>query len=354
MATEELQHEWDTSELAHIALDDLDTTVESVLGAARDHLGIDVAFVSELINGRQIYRSVDGDGESFGMEIGGSSAIDDDDLRALESRLPNAISDALSDAGVVDLGVAREAHSGSYVAVPLRFSDGRRYGTLCCLSHSADPMLGDQHARSLRLLAHLIADQLERRQQESESWRSKIMSTGAQALLAALEARDGYTKEHSEAVVELSALTAERLGLSARAVDEIKQVALLHDLGKIAVPDPILDKPGALEEREWVQIREHSIVGARIVSAVESLAHLAPAIRAGHERWDGRGYPDGLAGADIPLASRVVFLCDAYHAMVSDRPYRAALRHESAIRELGRGSGTQFCPSCVESLIDAC
>jgi HD-GYP domain-containing protein (c-di-GMP phosphodiesterase class II) len=143
------------------------------------------------------------------------------------------------------------------------------------------------------------------------------------------------------------------LGLPAHVVDEVKQVGLLHDLGKLAVPDPILTKEQTLTEEEWASVKQHTVVGARIVASVEGLRHLAPAIRAAHERWDGSGYPDGLVGRQIPLASRIVSLCDAYHAMVSPRPYRGALDPWRAALEIARGAGSQFCPRAAAGLLAA-
>jgi HD-GYP domain-containing protein (c-di-GMP phosphodiesterase class II) len=259
------------------------------------------------------------------------------------------------------LGVA-EAHLGLRLAItldcvqardsieqlPLRMSDGSVLGHLVCTP--ATESANDPPTVALSLLAGLIVDCVEQRARELESWRAKIAATGICALLAALEARDGYTKAHSEAVVELSAATGRKLGLSEPHLDEVKQVALLHDLGKIAVPEPLLRKPNALAPQEWAQVRRHSEVGARIVSSIDELSHLAPAIRAGHERWDGLGYPDGLSGEGIPLTSRIVSLCDAYDAMVSDRPYSAALSRRDAMSEVAVGSGTQFCPTCVRAL----
>ena len=116
------------------------------------------------------------------------------------------------------------------------------------------------------------------------------------------------------------------------------------------MPDAILRKPGGLTAPEWEVMREHPAIGAQIVSAIGSLSHLAPAVRAEHERWDGGGYPDGLAGEAVPLASRICFVCDAWHAMTSDRPYRRALSAEQARAELRRNAGTQFCPSTVAAL----
>jgi len=143
------------------------------------------------------------------------------------------------------------------------------------------------------------------------------------------------------------------MGLNEREVAEINDVALLHDVGKIGVPDGILAKEGPLSETEMAIVRRHPMIGAEIVESIETLRHLSPAIRAEHERWDGQGYPDGLAETRIPLASRIAFACDAYHAMVSDRPYREALAPEVARREMANNAGTQFCPDSVAALLAA-
>lgn len=169
--------------------------------------------------------------------------------------------------------------------------------------------------------------------------------------MAALVARDGYTGAHSEAVVEHSVAVARRMGLSDEEVDEVQQVALLHDIGKIGVGDAILNKAGPLNEAEWEVMRMHPAIGEEIVASTKGLAPLAPAIRAEHERWDGEGYPDGLSGEEIPVASRIVLVCDAFHAMTSDRPYRKALGAEAALRELKKNAGTQFCPRTVEAFV---
>ncbi len=174
----------------------------------------------------------------------------------------------------------------------------------------------------------------------------------AEVLLAALAARDSYTGAHSESVVGLAGAVARRLGLSSADTLAVEQVALLHDVGKIGIPDSILQKRGSLSAPEWEQMRRHPVIGAQIVAGTHSLSGLAPMIRAEHERWDGGGYPDGLRGDEIPLASRIGFACDAYHAMTSDRPYRAAMPRADAVRELERNSGTQFDPEVITALAE--
>src|SRR4051794_17710827 len=181
--------------------------------------------------------------------------------------------------------------------------------------------------------------------------RADLEATAVEALIAALNARENYTAAHSEAVVALALAVGGELELGEGDLREIGQVALLHDIGKVGVPDAILQKDGALTAPEWEVMRQHPAMGARIVGAIASLTHLAPAVRAEHERWDGGGYPDGLAGEDIPLASRVCFICDAWHAMTSDRPYRRALGTDAARAELEHHTGTQFCPIAVPALL---
>jgi HD-GYP domain-containing protein (c-di-GMP phosphodiesterase class II) len=243
--------------------------------------------------------------------------------------------------------IRREGHS---VAVPLRFSDGRLAGELRCEGSEGDPV-SERDVAFLQVLARIVSGQLEAEEEELERRRLHAESLGVQALLAAIDARDHYTGDHSKSVVSLSAQVARRMDLSARQIAETEQVALLHDVGKVAVPDHILQKPGPLDEHERRLIEEHPVVGAKIVRSIAGLAHLAPAIRAGHERWDGRGYPDGLAGDDIPVISRITFVCDAFDAMTSDRPYRRSLGIDRARRELEEHADSQFCSKSVHALM---
>jgi diguanylate cyclase (GGDEF)-like protein len=173
------------------------------------------------------------------------------------------------------------------------------------------------------------------------------------ALSAALGARDVYTSEHSSATVLLTQTVGAQLGLDSDALDELAQIAALHDVGKLGVPTDIIRKPGPLDAQEWAIMRDHSTIGERILKGVPELAGVARAIRHGHERWDGAGYPDHLAGEEIPLTSRIVFVCDAYQAMISDRSYRPAMSAEAAIAELRACAGTQFDPQVAQCLLTA-
>ena len=173
-----------------------------------------------------------------------------------------------------------------------------------------------------------------------------------QALAAAIEERDNYTNEHSEEVVHLARGVAMILGLASEQVERIAHAALLHDVGKLAVPDEILHKRGALTPEEWSVMAEHPVAGERILLRIPELALIAPVVRHEHEHWDGTGYPDRLRERKIPIGSRIILACDAYHAMLTDRPYRAALTPDEATDELRRGAGKQFDPDVVDALLD--
>lgn len=171
------------------------------------------------------------------------------------------------------------------------------------------------------------------------------------ALLMALDARDDHSTEHSSEVLSLVLAVTEDLGLESREQLHTADVALLHDIGKIGIPNEILDKPAALNDAEWEIMRRHPEIGERILSEVPGFETVANAVRHEHERWDGSGYPDGLKNDEIPLASRVVLACDAYNAMMSDRPYREPLTETQAREQLRIGAGTQFDPQVVDALL---
>jgi diguanylate cyclase (GGDEF)-like protein len=171
------------------------------------------------------------------------------------------------------------------------------------------------------------------------------------ALASALEERDRYTSEHSESVVVMTERVAQALALDEEEIGRIRLAALLHDIGKVGIPDEILHKPGPLDEREWEIMRTHPAIGERILRAIPGMGQVARIVRHEHERWDGAGYPDGLAGEQVPIGSRVILACDAYHAMTSDRPYRSAMPHADAVGELTRNAGSQFDARVVEALV---
>lgn len=171
-----------------------------------------------------------------------------------------------------------------------------------------------------------------------------------ESLSATVDARDAYTAGHSRRVRELALGIGRELNLSREELDVLGHAALFHDIGKLAVPDAILLKPGPLADDEWVVMRTHSDEGARIVEPLGFLHDAVPAIRHHHERWDGDGYPNGLAEEAIPLGARIIHVADALDSMITTRIYRPAHTTASALRELRAGSGTQFCPGCVAAL----
>ena len=177
-----------------------------------------------------------------------------------------------------------------------------------------------------------------------------IQRAAVDVAAAALAAHDGLTAGHSDDVVTVCGALADRLELSDRQRARLSAAARLHDLGKVAVSKGVLEKPGPLDSTEWTLIRDHTVCGQRILQSVPELTDIGDIVRHSHERWDGAGYPDGLAGEEIPLESRIVFCADAFHAIRCDRPYRRGRSAAVALGELRRHSGTQFDPTVVEAL----
>ena len=164
---------------------------------------------------------------------------------------------------------------------------------------------------------------------------------------------DAYTGIHSQGVVELAMGVADRVGLDDRARRNVEFGALLHDVGKVAIPNELINKPGPLDEREWMIVRTHTIEGQRILEKIGGLmSSIGTVVRSSHERYDGNGYPDGLSGEEIPIESRIIACCDAFSAMTTDRPYRDAMSIEAAIDELEANSGSQFDPVVVALLVE--
>jgi hypothetical protein len=177
---------------------------------------------------------------------------------------------------------------------------------------------------------------------------------GTVALLSEVaEFDDPYTAEHSRSIVELAESTAERLGVPEEERQRLEFAALLHDIGKIAIPKDVLNKPSRLSPREFELMKTHTIEGQFMLDRVGGLlAEVGEIVRSCHERWDGGGYPDGLAGEEIPTAARIVFACDAYNAMTTDRAYRSAMSPQAALEELAANAGTQFDPEVVSALAE--
>jgi diguanylate cyclase (GGDEF)-like protein len=216
------------------------------------------------------------------------------------------------------------------------FAIGSSHGSVLLPTDSADPDLAMQ-----------LAD--ERMYAEKNSGRASTSQQTRDLALKVLSVQQPDVEHHSEHVAELVGGVARRLGMSDAERSELVRAAELHDIGKIAIPYAILHKAGPLDDHEWEMMRRHVVIGANILSAAPALGHVAEIVRHHHERWDGHGYPQGLAGTEIPLASRIVFVCDSFDAMVSQRPHSEPMSAEGALDELRRNSGTQFDPQVVDA-----
>jgi len=178
----------------------------------------------------------------------------------------------------------------------------------------------------------------------------KVLISAIEALASLVEARDHATGHHMDDVARLSTELGGRLGLSEADRHSMRLAAWLRDIGKVAVPDTVLQKPGRMNEDDWELVRRHPLVGAEVVGHLPGLRALAPAILGPHERWGGEGYPDGLTGESIPMAARIIAVADAYLTIVTERPYRQARSVEQARAEIRRCSGSQFDPAVAAAL----
>jgi HD-GYP domain-containing protein (c-di-GMP phosphodiesterase class II) len=246
----------------------------------------------------------------------------------------------------------REAMTGAsdggmrkpFAVAPLTLDGGR----LGCIAVAASED-SDFTERQLRLLAG-VAHQAKLALTNAGNFRSleKTFLETVEALANALEANDEYTSSHARWITDLSLKVGSGLGLDTRALKRLELGALFHDIGKIGIPEAILSKPGPLTAEERKLVEKHPELGERIIAPIDRLEEVRPIVRHCHERFDGTGYPDRKSAEDIPIESRIILVCDAYHAMTTDRPYRKRLPREEALRRLDEGAGTQFDPDVVE------
>jgi HD-GYP domain-containing protein (c-di-GMP phosphodiesterase class II) len=230
----------------------------------------------------------------------------------------------------------------SYAIAP--FGVGRRVG--CIIATVPDTDFGERELRLLGGLAHQ-AQLAIANASNYEGLEQTFVST-VEALANALEANDEYTSMHARWITDLALRVGDEFDLDKRGLKRLELGALLHDIGKIGIPSDILAKPGRLNAEERALIERHPELGERIIAPIDRLQEVRTIVRHCHERWDGGGYPDRISGEDIPLESRIVFVCDAYHAMTTDRPYRKRLSHPEAVRRLRDGAGSQFDARVVE------
>jgi putative nucleotidyltransferase with HDIG domain len=221
-------------------------------------------------------------------------------------------------------------------------------GALSAASPEPQRRFSRRELGTLGELAGLAGDALESSASRSVEFTSLTIHLGT--IVDWLESHDKGTGEHSAAVVGIALALGDRLGMTRASLLELELAALLHDLGKLAVPAEILSKPAPLDPEEREIVERHPVAGAEILRRIPGLEPVATIVRYHHERWDGQGYPDGLRGERIPLASRVVAVCDGFHAMTTDRPYRTAVGREVALRELRDHAGSQFDPRMVDAL----
>jgi len=235
----------------------------------------------------------------------------------------------------------------SELSVPV-FVDGAVWGVLN-IEATEPGALGEADAVLVEAIASSFGEAVHRARLLADL--EGAFTTALAVLTSTVEAKDDYTACHGEDVAELAERIALRMSLPNAHARDVRYAAMLHDIGKVAVPSEILLKPGPLSDEEWVTMRSHAAIGGDLVARIDAFAHLAPAVRASHERWDGGGYPDGLAGERIPLAARIIAACDTYDAIVTDRPYRPARTPAEACAELLRVAGAQLDPSVVQAVL---
>ena len=203
---------------------------------------------------------------------------------------------------------------------------------------------------SLWLVA-LLAGSLFRNERRARSLVEAAHRGVLAALVAALDAREEQTEQHSLRVAAYAGRLGRELALDRGTLDRLELAATLHDIGKIGIPDEILLKKGPLDEEEWEAIRQHPAIGRRILDKVPAYSEIAEIVYSHHERWDGKGYPRGLAGGKIPVAARIFAVVDAYDALTKDRPYHGGEDHETALAQIRNGSATQFDAEVVEAFL---
>jgi len=240
-------------------------------------------------------------------------------------------------------GTEAEARPAIEAGAAALTEHGEGFQVTCSAGAAELPAEARDRANALQL-----AD--ERMYRHKDSRRTAAGGEVEAVLVRIVNQRSPELAGHGDAVRRLAVAVGRDLGLSDGEIATLSRASELHDIGKIAIPDAILNKTTPLDDEEWAFIRQHTILGERIVSEAPSLAPLGRLIRASHERWDGNGYPDGLAGEDIPLAARIIFACDAYDAITAERPYSPALGPETALEELRGGAGSQFDANVVDSL----
>lgn len=248
-----------------------------------------------------------------------------------------------------DIEEEEETSNNTFVLVPLIARD-KTIGLLEVIIDAPEGAITRRDMSLLTILSKQAALAIENVKMYEAMKKDQVSII--RALASTVDAKDHYTLGHSQKVSEYSHMIAEELKLPERDREAVKYAGLLHDIGKIALSDEIIKKPSRLTENEFEMVRKHPIVGAKIIKEIDSLAPIVPIVLHHHERFDGKGYPDGLSGEQIPIGARIVFLADAYDTMVSARAYRDMIPPELAISELRKNAGTQFDPKVVDAFIE--
>ena len=233
--------------------------------------------------------------------------------------------------------------------VPLSF-EGKTIGILLGADKLYRPQISSIDVKLFSALAHSLSFYLQNTMLYEDT-HAMFMGT-MHALTKLIDAKDSYTYGHTERVALLSKQFAARLGLDAPEVERVYIASLIHDVGKIGIPEAVLCKPGALTEDEFDLIKKHPEIGARVLSDIPQMQDLIPGVLYHHERWDGGGYPHQLAGEKIPFLGRLIALADSYDAMSSNRTYRNAMAHDQVLDEIRRCTGTQFDPGLAKVFLD--
>jgi hypothetical protein len=340
----------DLAPMQHAA--DVPDLLARLAQAARETIGADACLVSVFDEGRAIVRDI----AASASEESGLNAI------AEEYRLRDFPTTRI----VIETGRGVEIAAGDESADPAErgLLEAIGFARVMIVRIGLDPNpigIVEAYRRADQPFSQADRAQLEalcafatnsfRRIEMAEKLERNYEKT-IEALVSALEARDPYTQLHTGRIRDMAMALAGSLQLPGDERRALRLGAILHDVGKIGVPDAILLKPGRLTDEEWKVMRAHPVVGEAMLRGMDFIAPALPIVRHHHERWDGGGYPDGLAGERIPRGARIVAVCDAFDAMTSDRPYRQALGTDVACRELLAQGGTQFDPTCAALLVD--
>jgi putative two-component system response regulator len=333
----------------------LNETIERVLQKSRFHHSRLILIVDDSSKIRQLL--------SQGLEVAGFQVATAENgkeaLKRMQDLRPDLI---LSDMDMPEMGgidFCKKIHADpALAAIPFVIMSANSHRAIMrrlvqwgAASYLIKPFNLEQVVITVEKLLsdHFLILLKERERLDSER---KMLLASITSLVVALEARDPYTRGHSEAVAGLLAEMASHMNANQEEIESLGIAGRLHDLGKIGVPDNILLKPGRLTEEEFAVIREHPVVGASILGSIPSIKPLLPIILHHHERFDGKGYPQGLKGEQIVLWARMTAVVDTYHALTSDRPYRQGFSQDKALGIIQEVRGTQLCPDCVDVFLD--